>query len=65
MHLSFWSCLIFTHSFCVCYNLLSKGGNKFVPRLYYRWYLDNDTPNGDNDINDDDDNEKIWLMIII
>ena len=68
MHLSFWSGLIFTiyHSFCVCHNFLGligkklsegKGRNKFVPRLYYRWYLD-DTPNGDNDINDNDDDEN-------
>ena len=69
MHLSFWSGLIFTiyHSFCVCHNFLGligkklsegKGRNKFVPRLYYRWYL-NDTPNGDNDINDNDDENHI------
>ena len=69
VHLSFWSCLIFTlyHSFWVCDNFLGligkklsegKGGNKFVLRLYYRWYLDNDIPNGDNDINDNDDDEN-------
>ena len=70
MHLSFWSCLIFTlyHSFWVFHNFLGligkwlsegKGGNKFVPRLYYGWYLNNDTPNSDNDVdsnNDDDEN---------
>ena len=69
VHLSFWSCLIFTlyHSFWVCDNFLGligkklsegKGGNKFVLRLYYRWYVDNDTPNGDNDINDNDGDEN-------
>ena len=40
-----------------------KGGKKFVSRLYYRWYLD--TPNGDNDINDNNDDEKIILKMII
>ena len=69
MHISFWSCLIVTlyQSFWVCHNFVGliskevsegKGGNKFVPRLYYSWYLDNDSPNGDNDINDNGDDEN-------
>ena len=69
VHFSCWSCLIFNlyHSFWVCHNFLGligkersegAGGNKFVPRLYYRWYLDNDTPNSDNGINDNDLDEN-------
>ena len=55
------------YSFWVCHNFLGllgkqlsecMGGNKFVPRLYYRWYLDNNTPNSGNGINDNDDDKN-------
>ena len=35
-----------------------KGGKKLIPKLYYRWYLDIDTPNCDNGINDNHNDEN-------